>query len=308
MSWGEHASRAGRILVTGGQGLLGAAVARRLAEAGVEVVATRRRAAPAPRGIDWFDADLTAREALIGLRPCDAVVHTAAVLPRTHQNSDAEAEANRQIDEGVFAAAQRWRANLVFTSSVAVYGDALPPAHGLSEDRRPQPIGAYAVEKVWAEERGRQLAASEGLQFTSLRVSAPYGPEQRSGTVLRTFVERAARGETLEYWGSGARQQDFIHADDVARACEAALASGGGTFNVASGSPVSMRELAETIARAAGLPMSMVRAAGKPDAGEERRVAYSIARGRELLGWEPQISLPEGIRLWISRLRATVGR
>jgi UDP-glucose 4-epimerase len=308
MSSGEDAGSAGRILVTGGQGLLGAAVAGRLAQAGVEVVATRRRTAKAASGIDWFDADLTRREALIGLQPFDSVVHTAAVLPRTHQNSDAEAAANRQIDEAVFVAAQRWHASIVFTSSVAVYGDALPPPDGLTEDERPQPVGAYAGEKVWAEARGRQLAATEGLHFTSLRVSAPYGPEQRSRTVLRTFVERAVRGETLEYWGSGARQQDFIHADDVAGACEAALGHEGGTFNVASGKAVNMRELAEIVARAADLPMRCVRAAGAPDAGEDRRVAYSIARSRKVLGWEPRISLAEGITAWVSRLREASGQ
>jgi UDP-glucose 4-epimerase len=303
MSWSEDTGSALRVLVTGGQGLLGAAVARRLGEAGADVVATRRRSTSALSGIDWLIADLTRHEALVDLRPCDAVVHTAAALPGTHQNSDAEANANRQIDEVVFSAARRWHATVVFTSSVAIYGDALPPPEGLSEDEPPRPAGAYAAEKVWAEERGRQLSATEGLNFAALRVSAPYGPEQRSRTVLRTFVERAVRGDTLEYWGSGARQQDFIHADDVAAACEAALAHKGGTFNVASGNAVSMRELAEIVARAAGLPMTMVRAAGMPDAGEDRRVSYSIARGREILGWKPRISLAEGISAWVSRLR-----
>jgi UDP-glucose 4-epimerase len=225
------------------------------------------------------------------------------MLPRSHHASDAEADANRRIDQGVFAAAQRWRASVVFTSSVAVYGGAVPPADGLSEGDPPRPIGAYAAEKVWAEGQGRQLAAAEGCVFTSLRVSAPYGPEQRSTTVLRTFVERAARGESLTYWGTGARQQDFIHADDVARACQAALLCAGGTFNVASGKAVTMLALAEIVARAARLPASAVRASGAPDAGEDRRVAYSIARGRQALGWEPRISLTEGVSSWLARLR-----
>jgi nucleoside-diphosphate-sugar epimerase len=49
--------------------------------------------------------------------------------------------------------------------------------------------------------------------------------------------------------------------------------------------------------------MSRVRAAGAPDAGEDRRVAYSIARSREVLGWEPRISLADGITAWVTRLR-----
>jgi UDP-glucose 4-epimerase len=296
-----------RILVTGGQGLLGGAAARRFAEAGMEVVATQRGGSGALSGIDWFRADLLRPDALDGLEPPDAVVHTAAMLPRSHEASDAEAEANRQIDEAIFEAAQRWGASVVFTSSVAVYGSAVPPAAGLSEREPSRPVGAYAAEKAWAEERGRQLAAAEGSFFTSLRVSAPYGPEQRPMTVLRTFVERASRGEALLYWGSGARHQDFIHADDVAGACQAAFEhQGGGTFNVASGETVTMRELAQIIARVAGLPASAVQAAGTPDAGEGTRVAYSVAQGRGVLGWEPRISLPDGVSSWLARLRKEV--
>ena len=295
-----------RILVTGGQGLLGGAVARRLAKAGMEVVATHRGGAGAPSEIEWFRADLTFPDALDGLEPVDAVVHTAAMLPRSHEESDAEAVGNRQIDEGIFEAARRWAASIVFTSSVAVYGSAVPPPAGLSERDPPRPVGAYAAEKVWAEERGRQIAAAEGTFFTSLRVSAPYGPEQRPMTVVRRFVERASRGEALLYWGSGARQQDFIHADDVAGACQAALEHQGGTFNVASGKTVTMRELAEIVARAARLPASAVQAAGTPDAGEGTRVAYSITRGRQALGYEPRVSLPDGVSSWLDRLRKRV--
>jgi nucleoside-diphosphate-sugar epimerase len=305
MSSSEGADSALRFLVTGGLGLLGAAVARRLAGAGVDVVATHRGAPVAFGGIEWFGADLTRPDALADLQPFDAVVHTAAMLPRSHQSSDAEADANRRIDEGVFTAARRWHASIVFTSSVAVYGAAVPPPDGLSEGDAPQPIGAYAAEKVWAEEHGRQLAATDGLAFTSLRVSAPYGPGQRSRTVLRAFVESASRGEALEYWGSGLRQQDFIHADDVAGACEAALSHKGGVFNVASGKAITMRELAEIVARAARLPMHAVRPSGTPDTGENRRVAYSIARSRKTLGWQPRISLPAGVSAWLSRLGET---
>jgi nucleoside-diphosphate-sugar epimerase len=291
-----------RVLVTGGAGLLGNAITRRLVAAGMEVVATYRGSPPALAGVQWQRADLTRSDALADIAGVDALVHTAALLPQSHASSDAEAEANRRIDEVVFAATQRWGARLVFISTVAVYGATPPPPEGLTEDHAVQPIGAYAREKVWAEERGRELEAADGLAFTSLRVSAPYGRDQRSMTVLRRFVERASRGETLEYWGSGARQQDFIHADDVATASEASLSRRGGTFNIASGKAVTMLELASTVADAAGLPADQVRAAGAPDPGEDRLVAYSIARARSSLDWQPRIELREGVAAWLTRL------
>jgi UDP-glucose 4-epimerase len=274
----------------------------------MEVLATCRGPSAAFTGVEWLPADLTQRDALAHIEAVDAVVHSAAMLPQSHAKSDAEAEANRRIDEVVFAAAQRWGAGIVFISSVAVYGATSPPPEGISEDDAVRPIGAYAAEKVWAEECGRELAAAEGLAFTSLRVSAPYGPGQRSMTVMRRFIERAARGETLEYWGSGARQQDFIHADDVATACEAALSRNGGTYNVANGKAVTMRELAKTVAQAAALPAAQVRPAGMPDPGEDQLVAYSIALARSSLDWQPRIGLRQGIAAWMKQLSEAAER
>src|SRR5262245_6229886 len=131
----------GRVLVTGGAGLLGAATARRLATAGMEVVATCRGPAPAVTGVEWLLADLIEGDALVDLDDVDAVVHSAAMLPQSHASSDAEAEANRRIDEVVLTAAQRWGADIVYISSVAVYGAPAPPPAGVSEDDLLQPIG-----------------------------------------------------------------------------------------------------------------------------------------------------------------------
>jgi nucleoside-diphosphate-sugar epimerase len=161
---------------------------------------------------------------------------------------------------------------------------------------------------VLSEDAGRRQAQASGLPFTALRVSAPYAPGQQNRTVLRTFVERAARGESLLYWGTGARQQSFVHADDVAGACAAALGGRGGTFNIADPHTVTMRELAEIVAQAAGLSPSAVQPAGQPDPGEDVRVAYRVDRARELLGWAPEITLQEGIAGWIERLRAGTPR
>lgn len=304
-TFSRAAGGATRVLVTGGAGTLGSAAARRLAAAGLEVVATRRGADDRGEGeMEWLITDLTRPDALEGTGPFDIVVHAAAVLPRSHADSTAEATLNRQIDECVLAAAHVWAASVVFLSSTAVYGSVTAPPTGMGEDQPLRPPGAYAAQKVLTEEAGRRQGETTGRPFTALRISAPYAPGQRNRTVLCTFVERAARGEPLLYWGSGKRQQSFVHAEDVARACEAALRHPGGTFNITDSRAVSMRELAEIVARAGGLPLSAVRPSGQPDPGENVRVSYRIDRARELLGWEPAISLQQGVREWIKDLRA----
>lgn len=294
------------MLVTGGAGTLGSAIAKLLAANGVHVVATRRRADARIDGTEWITTDLSRPRALEGSGPFDVVVHAAAELPHSHADSSAEAAVNRQIDACVFDAARGWAAALIYISSTAVYGFVTPPREGIDEDQPLHPPGPYAAEKASAEEAGREQAATTGRAFTALRVNAPYAPGQRSTTVLRTFIERAVREEPLLYWGTAAREQSFVHAVDVARACEAALRCRGGTFNITDSRVVTMRELAEIVARASGLPLSAIQPSGKADPGEDRRVAYRIERARELLGWEPRISLEQGVGEWIDLVRKTL--
>jgi len=296
------------VLVTGGAGMLGSTIAKRLAASGLEVVATHRSVddrIAGLEGLEWLRTDLTRADGLEGAGPFDVVVHTAAVLPRSHADSSAEAALNHQIDERVLAAARVRAAAIIYTSGTAVYGSVAPPAAGMGEDQPLRSPGAYVAQKVSTEEAGRRQAEATGRPFTALRISAPYAPGQRSATVLRAFIERAVRGEPLLYWGTGARQQDFVHAEDVARACEAALGHRGGTFNIAGGRAVTMRELAEIVARAGGLPLSAVQASGQCDPGEDVRVAYRIERAEQLLGWKPAISLEQGVGEWIDRARVT---
>ncbi len=289
--------------MTGGAGLIGGMTVARLAATGADVTATRRGDGAGPPGVRWLTLDLREAETLRRAGPFELVLHAAAVLPTSHVDSETEAGLNRQIDESVFAAARAWQANVVYVSSTAVYGSSVS-SDGISEDQPLDPPGPYATAKAASEQAGAAASAANGRPFAALRVSSPYAPTQRSMTVLRRFAERAVGGETLEYWGSGRRRQNFVHARDVARACESALRSeASGAFNVTADRAVSMRELAEIVAEAAGRPLSAVRAAGRPDPGEEAFIDYCNERARERLGWRPEITLEEGVHEWIEALR-----
>src|SRR5690348_16217882 len=99
-----------RMLVTGGAGMLGSAIASHFATSGGAVVATQRAATGSLEAVEWITADLTERHALDDVGPFDVIVHAAAEIPHSHADSAAVATANRAIDECILATAARWEA------------------------------------------------------------------------------------------------------------------------------------------------------------------------------------------------------
>lgn len=280
-----------RILVTGATGLLGSHAVRALRAAGHDVVA------PARSALDLLAPGAAERLAID--RPA-VIVHAAAVLPLAATQEEA-ARANRRIDDAVVAACGALGARLIYLSGTSVYGDAPPP---WSERTPPRPVGAYVQAKLAGEEAAR---AALGDRALSLRISAPYGPGQRARTVIQVFIEAALANRPLRHHGSGAREQVFTAAEDVAVAVVRAVErpEAAGVVNIAGARPISMKALAELVVRAIPGSRSEVVASGEPDPQEAYRAAVELGRARELLGWAPAMSLEEGV----ARLgRALAGR
>lgn len=292
----------GRVLVTGAAGLIGGAVCRRLAGKGVQFTAVWHVAELAVLGnSDAIRADLAQSDSLSGLDSVRAVVHAAAVLPSSFEDSERVAALNRRIDDLVLERARAWRAPVVYISTAALYGRSMEGP--IDESAEIAPTGGYLEEKARTEVVGFERAEALGVPFTALRVNAPYGPGQRAPTVIQRFVERAIAGETLEYYGTGAREQDFTWADDIADAVALALTGPGGTFNVATGRPVTMRALAETVARTAGLPASAVGPAGREDPQEASKARFDVSAAARTLGWTATTPLDAGIAMLLRAAR-----
>jgi UDP-glucose 4-epimerase len=279
------------VLVTGAAGLIGAGVCRRLAARDVPFTAVWHRTEPP------FErrhrCDLSAPGALDAIDSANAIVHTAALLPASFEDCTEEAAINRRIDEHVLATAERLRARVVYASTISLYASGTGAA--LDESAPLEPVGPYQEEKAWAERTGLAWARRTGLPFSTLRVCAPYGPGQRTRTVVQLFAERALAGGPLEYFGSGAREQDFTWAGDASEAFVRALDGPAAAFNIASGRTVTMRELAAVVAEAAGLEPDAVRAAGRPDPQEGVLARYDVTAARGQLGWSARTTLREGI-------------
>lgn len=295
------------ILVTGATGFLGRHVVERLVASGSEVIATSLRGgevgATQVRAVDLADRP-AAVAALDGIE-CDALVHLAAALPAdpSVEAMQAAFDATVAIDSTVAVLCRARRCRLVYASGTAVYGstgEGLPA----SEERPPTPENLYAAAKVVGELLCAQHALITGAPATVLRISAPYGPGARRSTVVGTFLRRALASDDLELLGSGSRTQDFTYVGDAALAVSAALDNdAGGVINVATGRPVSMRELAEAALGAAPGSCSRIVSGGASDPQEGFRASYDVSKAERVLGWKATTSLADGLRIFADALR-----
>jgi UDP-glucose 4-epimerase len=182
---------------------------------------------------------------------------------------------------------------VVMTSSLAVYGNV---EGQVTEGERPQPVSPYGVSKLAAEHYLHVGNHLNGLDYSIARLSNLYGPGQ-SGLVIFDLAERALRdGAPIRLRSAGNEVRDFIHASDAAAALVHIARQGatGEVYNVGSGQPTSIRSVAETVARYAGLPDKSVVPAEIGEPGKCHSFYPSVARMRSL-GWESLISIEEGI-------------
>ena len=289
------ARRPGRITVTGASGLVGRAVVAHLSAAGHEVTALHRSGIPAglESAASWLQLDLTSSEApqaIARLSP-DGLIHCAAMIPQAFDGESAAraAACNRSMDDAIIDAAPRG-CRVVYLSSVSVYGMG-PDV--FDEDSEPHPIGPYAEAKLASEALMANLD-----EYAILRISAAYGPGQATQTVLRLFISLALQGSDLNYHGSGARCQDFVWVSDIAAAAGGALSarSLNGVFNVASGQPIAMVDLAQLVVDVTA-SSSEIAPSGQADPQEHHRARYDLRRIVTSLGWRAETDLAEGIRL-----------
>jgi dTDP-glucose 4,6-dehydratase len=200
------------------------------------------------------------------------------------------------------------RARFLLASTSEVYGD--PQVHPQPETYWGNvnpigPRGVYDEAKRYAEAMAMAYHGQQGVDTAIARIFNTYGPRMRpsDGRAVPTFVRQALEGKPLTVFGDGSQTRSFCYVDDLIRGL-VLLAESGEHLPVNLGNPgeFTLNELAETVLRITGSESELVYEALPVDDPQVRQP--DITRARQLLGWEPQIQLEDGLR----RMLPTFGR
>jgi len=195
----------------------------------------------------------------------------------------------------------KWkRARFLLASTSEVYGDPLihPQPETYWGNVNPiGPRGVYDEAKRYAEALTMAYHRQQGVDTCIVRIFNTYGPRMRphDGRAIPTFVRQALANEPLTVFGDGSQTRSFCYVDDLVRGLKA-LAQSGEHLPVNIGNPTehTLLELAQKIVDVTGATSEIVFEALPVDDPKVRKP--DITRARQLLGWEPQVSLEDGLR------------
>jgi UDP-glucose 4-epimerase len=199
---------------------------------------------------------------------------------------------------------------LVFASTGgAILGDQKPPVH---EEMAPRPLSPYGAGKLAGEAYCSAFAGSFGLNTVALRFSNVYGPfSYHKGSVIAQFFRDLLQGRPLIVYGDGSQTRDFVFVEDLVEAVLLAehIDTPGDVFQIASGRETSLNELIALIRQLA--PDRDLNIRHEPARnGEVSRNYAKIEKARKALGYEPRVSLEEGLRRtwdWFNRRGPSIG-
>jgi GDP-L-fucose synthase len=293
-----------RVYVAGHQGMVGAAVVRRLQALGAQQIVTRSRS----------ELDLTrqsAVEAFFASEPLDVVVVAAAKVGGIYANNTYPADFlydNLALEMNVIHAAfQAGVRRLLFLGSSCIYPRLAPQP--ITEDSlltsALEPTNeAYALAKIAGLKYCQYLRRQHGVCFHSAMPTNLYGPRdnyhpQHSHVLpalIRRFHEAAVAGaDEVVIWGTGTPRREFLHVDDLADAlCHLlALDNPPDWINVGFGDDIAIADLARLVATVTGFRGRITQDTSKPDGTPRKLMDPSQLRA---LGWQPSINLEAGIR------------
>ena len=300
-----------RCLVTGAAGFIGSHLCEALCARGHEVVGLDAFIPYYPRPVKernlttllgqvhfaFHEADLRTAELAPLIAGCDTIFHLAAMpgLMKSWTDFELYETCNISGTQRLLDAARRSPIKqFIHISTSSVYGREATQG----EEMPLQPFSPYGITKLAGEHLCRAYGANFALPFTILRYFSVYGPRQRPDMGYHKLINDLIRGNTFTLFGDGEQTRSNTYVTDAVAATILAMEQRAGalgeTFNVGGGEIVSLNRVVAMLEEITGQRVQMDHQPQRP--GDQRHTAANIAKVRQLLGYDPHISLAEGLR------------
>ncbi|MBI5621709.1 GDP-mannose 4,6-dehydratase [Candidatus Falkowbacteria bacterium] len=296
-----------KIIVTGGAGFIASHLVDRLIHLGHRVVvvddlSTGKRKNLNPRA-KFYRLDIgSAKLAAVFKKERPQVVfHLAAQMSVRQSVADPlfDSRVNILGSINLLEQCKKYKVKKIIFSSTggALYGEAPRQFLPTRESYPAQPLSPYGIAKLSVEYYLNYYYEIFGLRFVALRFSNVYGPRQNAhgeAGVVAIFCDAVLHQRRAVINGTGQQTRDYVFVGDVVNAAILAMRKNVvGSFNIGTGKETSVNDIFKKIVKAAGVQISPKYGAAKE--GEQRRSALHCGRARQQLGWQPQVSLEQGI-------------
>ena len=299
-------------LVTGGAGFIGSNIVEELVRRGCRVrvfdnfsTGKEENLAPFKGKFELVKGDLREPADLKkAMKGVTYVLHQAAFrsVPKSVDNPRAANDNNATGTlNALMAAKEAGVKRFVYAATSSAYGECkvFPQHEGLPT----MPVSPYAVSKLAGENYCRVYARTFGLETVALRYFNVFGPRQNPesmySAVIPRFMELFLQGKPLEIHWDGKQSRDFTYVANVVdgniRAALAPAKVSGLTINVATGTNISLLDIARELEKITGRKTAKVFSPKRK--GDIRKTYSDIALARRLLGYKPLVKFPEGLRL-----------
>lgn len=315
-----------RALITGAGGFIGSTLTDRMLRDGHEVVGvdcftdyydvSQKRSnladALTKPSFTLVEADLATADLASLLDGIDVVYHLAGQPGVRLSWSDgfaAYVERNITATQRLLEATRGVRLErFVYASSSSVYGNA--ERYPTSERDLPQPHSPYGVTKLAGEHLCGLYAANWGTPTVSLRYFTVYGPRQRPDMAHHRLIRAALEQTPFPMYGDGAQERSFTYVADVVEATfTAGIADGlepGTVLNVAGSETHSLKSVIDMVGEAVGKPVPIDQLDAQP--GDADKTGGDATAIKAAFGWEPKVSMTDGIAAQVEYHRRVLGQ
>ncbi|WP_163099329.1 NAD-dependent epimerase/dehydratase family protein [Peribacillus alkalitolerans] len=292
------------VLITGGAGFIGTFTKKALKEHGYDIVLVDNFVTGNRNNIDEDDVliekDIREDDLFDSLkdRGIESIIHLAAQTSVPDSVNDPLYDESENIEATIkmlMVAKKLGVKKFIFASSAAVYGNN--PACPLKESERLYPTSPYGISKMTGEQYVQVLCNQYGIEPVILRYANVFGPKQSNegeGGVIKIFIDKIIKNDTLQIFGDGGQTRDFIYVEDIAFAHLQALQSPGGLYNVGTNTEVSVNELVDILKKVSQKDLNVEY--GAPREGDIYRSCLDNTEISQKFDWQPKFTFEEGLK------------